>query len=169
MPWPGGEGAAHSSVVDSHGFLSTAFPHLKLVKKLMMNGIWQSPSVQAATGSTATIATVPIRAAVLRPPDSGRTRHSPTAAAAATGAATAATGQRRPRTTVVTPAAATAPALDFEFFKARVESLEAENAKLKDENRGQVLSLARAREQKDAAEREKQEIIDARNLIGRAA
>ncbi len=55
------------------------------------------------------------------------------------------------------------------FFKARVESLEAENAKLKDENRGQVLSLARAREQKDAAEREKQEIIDARNLIGRAA
>ena len=67
-------------------------------------------SVQAATGSTATIATVPIRAAVLRPPDSGRTRHSPTAAAAATGAATAATGQRRPRTTVVTPAAATAPA-----------------------------------------------------------
>src|SRR3954452_19567618 len=48
LPCPGGEGAAHSSVVASHGFLSMTLPHLMLEKKLMMNGIWKSPSVQAA-------------------------------------------------------------------------------------------------------------------------
>src|SRR6187397_371537 len=48
LPWPGGEGADHSSVVASQGFLSTRAPHLILVKKLMMNGIWKKPSDQAA-------------------------------------------------------------------------------------------------------------------------
>src|SRR5262252_6001262 len=48
LPCPGGDGADHSSVVASHGFLSTSAPHLMLMKKLMMNGIWNSPSVHAA-------------------------------------------------------------------------------------------------------------------------
>src|SRR5437773_3364828 len=48
LPCPGGDGADHSSVVASQGFLSTALPHFRLMKKLMMNGIWKSPSVQAA-------------------------------------------------------------------------------------------------------------------------
>src|SRR5216683_2310199 len=48
LPCPGGDGADHSSVVASHGFLSTTLPHLRLLKKLMMNGIWNNPSVQAA-------------------------------------------------------------------------------------------------------------------------
>src|SRR5471030_3115290 len=48
LPCPGGDGAAHSSVVASHGLLPTALPHLMLVKKLMMNGIWKSPRPQAA-------------------------------------------------------------------------------------------------------------------------
>src|SRR5436309_13019168 len=36
LPWPGGDGAAHSSVVASHGLRSTALPHLMLMKKLTM-------------------------------------------------------------------------------------------------------------------------------------
>src|SRR2546426_6501219 len=48
LPCPGGEGADHSSVVASQGFLSTGFPHLMLEMKLMMNGIWNSPRLQAA-------------------------------------------------------------------------------------------------------------------------
>src|SRR5262245_8262306 len=48
LPCPGGDGADHSSVVASHGFLSTTLPHLMLERKLMMNGSWNSPSVQAA-------------------------------------------------------------------------------------------------------------------------
>src|SRR5436190_17026466 len=39
LPCPGGDGAAHSSVVPSHGFRSTAFPHLMLMKKLTMKKI----------------------------------------------------------------------------------------------------------------------------------
>jgi len=39
LPWPGGDGADHSSVVASQGFLPTALPPLMLAKKLMMNGI----------------------------------------------------------------------------------------------------------------------------------
>jgi hypothetical protein len=38
LPCPGGEGADHSRVVASHGFRSTALPHFKLEKKLMMKG-----------------------------------------------------------------------------------------------------------------------------------
>src|SRR5262249_36926235 len=34
LPCPGGDGADHSSVVASHGFLSTSAPHLMLLKKL---------------------------------------------------------------------------------------------------------------------------------------
>src|SRR6476661_3204602 len=48
LPCPGGEGADHSSVVVSQGFLSTAFPHLMLMKKLMMKNNWNSPSPQDA-------------------------------------------------------------------------------------------------------------------------
>src|ERR1700688_1271079 len=48
LPCPGGDGADHSRVVASHGFLSTGLPHLILLKKLMMNGIWKSPRLQAA-------------------------------------------------------------------------------------------------------------------------
>src|ERR1700730_15230981 len=52
LPGPGGEGADHSRVVASHGFLSTTAPHLMLVKKLMMNGIWNNPIAHAATPMT---------------------------------------------------------------------------------------------------------------------
>src|ERR1700694_518297 len=52
LPCPGGEGADHSSVVASHGFLSTTLPHLMLVKKLMMKGIWNRTSVQAGMPMT---------------------------------------------------------------------------------------------------------------------
>src|SRR5712692_1749404 len=48
LPCPGGDGADHSSVVASHGLRSTALPHLMLLKKLMMNGIWNSPRLHAA-------------------------------------------------------------------------------------------------------------------------
>src|SRR5437762_12594749 len=48
LPCPGGDGADHSSVVASHGLRSTALPHLRLPKKLTMNGIWNSPRLQAA-------------------------------------------------------------------------------------------------------------------------
>src|SRR5689334_15073463 len=48
LPCPGGDGADHSSVVASQGFLSTSAPHLMLLKKLTMNGIWKRPSPQAA-------------------------------------------------------------------------------------------------------------------------
>src|SRR3954469_15585372 len=48
LPCPGGDGADHSSVVASHGLRSTSAPHLMLKKKLMMNGIWNSPRPQAA-------------------------------------------------------------------------------------------------------------------------
>src|SRR5204863_5865947 len=47
LPCPGGDGADHSSVVASHGFLSVALPHFRLLKKLMMNGIWKRPRPQA--------------------------------------------------------------------------------------------------------------------------
>src|SRR5256885_5650587 len=48
LPCPGGDGADHSSVVASHGFLSTTLPHFRLEKKLMMNGSWKSPRPHAA-------------------------------------------------------------------------------------------------------------------------
>src|SRR5262245_48741385 len=48
LPWPGGDGADHSSVVASHGFRSTSAPHLMLLKKLKMNGSWNSPRPHAA-------------------------------------------------------------------------------------------------------------------------
>src|SRR5947208_2239717 len=48
LPCPGGDGAAHSSVVASHGLRSTAFPHLMLEKKFTMNGSWNSPRPHAA-------------------------------------------------------------------------------------------------------------------------
>src|SRR6476646_4253026 len=48
LPCPGGEGADHSSVVASHGFLSVSAPHLMLPKKLRMNGIWKIPRDHAA-------------------------------------------------------------------------------------------------------------------------
>src|SRR5262245_51638406 len=48
LPCPGGDGADHSSVVASHGFLSTALPHLMLVKKLMMKNSWKRPRLQEA-------------------------------------------------------------------------------------------------------------------------
>src|SRR5882757_7075868 len=48
FPCPGGDGADHSSVVASHGFLSTAAPHFRLLKKLKMNGSWNRPSVHTA-------------------------------------------------------------------------------------------------------------------------
>src|SRR3954469_7716895 len=43
LPCPGGDGADHSSVVASHGFLSTALPHLMLMKKFTMKNNWNSP------------------------------------------------------------------------------------------------------------------------------
>src|SRR5262245_16711214 len=52
LPCPGGEGADHSSVVASHGFLSVALPHFRLPKKLMMNGIWKRPRPHAANPIT---------------------------------------------------------------------------------------------------------------------
>src|SRR6266576_920673 len=48
FPWGGGEGAVHSRVVASHGLSFTFFPCLMLQKKLMMNGIWARPIIQAA-------------------------------------------------------------------------------------------------------------------------
>src|SRR5436190_2235050 len=48
LPCGGGDGAVHSSVVACHGLSSTFFPYLMLQKKLMMNGIWARPIVQAA-------------------------------------------------------------------------------------------------------------------------
>src|SRR3954470_18421528 len=48
LPCPGGDGAAHSSVVASHGFLSVAAPNFRLLKKLMMKGIWKRPNPHAA-------------------------------------------------------------------------------------------------------------------------
>ena len=47
MPCPGGDGADHSSVVASHGLSPTRLPPLMLEKKLMMNGIWNSPRPHA--------------------------------------------------------------------------------------------------------------------------
>lgn len=55
------------------------------------------------------------------------------------------------------------------FFKARIEALEAENARLEAANQGQLLSLERARRQKEQAEAEKRQIIEARGAIDRAA
>src|SRR5437899_7380837 len=52
LPCPGGDGADHSSVVASHGFLSTTLPHFRLEKKLMMNGSWNSPRPHAAKPMT---------------------------------------------------------------------------------------------------------------------
>src|SRR5438093_13265595 len=48
FPCGGGDGAAHSSVVASHGFRSTALPHLMLMKKLTMKNSWNRPSPHAA-------------------------------------------------------------------------------------------------------------------------
>src|SRR5215471_17387711 len=48
LPCGGGDGAAHSSVVACHGFMSTSLPHLMLMKKLMMKNSWKSPSPHAA-------------------------------------------------------------------------------------------------------------------------
>src|SRR6266481_4806703 len=48
LPCPGGDGADHSSVVASHGFLSTSAPHLMLPRKLTMNGSWNKPRLHAA-------------------------------------------------------------------------------------------------------------------------
>src|SRR4051794_38960382 len=48
LPCPGGDGADHSRVVASHGFLSTSLPHLMLLKKFTMNGSCARPSVHAA-------------------------------------------------------------------------------------------------------------------------
>src|SRR6266436_6626282 len=48
LPCGGGEGAVHSSVVASHGLSFTFSPRLMLQKKLMMNGIWARPMIQAA-------------------------------------------------------------------------------------------------------------------------
>src|SRR5882762_3637036 len=52
LPCPGGDGADHSSVVASHGFRSTSLPHLRLMKKLTMNGSWKSPRPHAANPIT---------------------------------------------------------------------------------------------------------------------
>src|SRR5882724_235405 len=68
LPCPGGDGADHSSVVASHGFLSTALPHLMLLKKLMMNGIWHKPSVQAAIPMTMFHFSRPALCAYIAPP-----------------------------------------------------------------------------------------------------
>src|SRR5213078_4903720 len=48
FPCGGGEGAVHSNVVASHGLSFTFLPCLMLQKKLMMNGIWARPMIQAA-------------------------------------------------------------------------------------------------------------------------
>src|SRR5665213_3667213 len=47
LPCPGGDGADHSSVVASHGFLPTFWPPLMLQKKLMMKKIWKNPRPHA--------------------------------------------------------------------------------------------------------------------------
>src|SRR5437899_8276539 len=52
LPCGGGEGADHSSVVASHGLRSTGLPPLMLMKKLMMNGIWNRPRPHAAKPMT---------------------------------------------------------------------------------------------------------------------
>ena len=62
------EYADHSSVVDSHGFLSTVLPIQMLEKKLMMNGIWQRPSVQAAMPITTFQCSRPALCAYCAPP-----------------------------------------------------------------------------------------------------
>src|SRR5947207_1440841 len=48
FPCGGGDGAVHSRVVASHGLSFTFLPCLMLQKKLMMNGIWARPMIQAA-------------------------------------------------------------------------------------------------------------------------
>ena len=48
LPCGGGEGAVHSKVVASQGLSFTFSPCLMLQKKLMMNGIWARPMIQAA-------------------------------------------------------------------------------------------------------------------------
>src|SRR5262245_44955835 len=52
LPCGGGDGAAHSSVVASHGFAPTFFPFFRLMKKLMMNGICATASIQAPHDET---------------------------------------------------------------------------------------------------------------------
>src|SRR5262245_58351799 len=52
LPCGGGEGAAHSMVVASHGLSPAGLPFHALQKKLTMNGIWNSPSIQAPIEET---------------------------------------------------------------------------------------------------------------------
>jgi hypothetical protein len=47
LPCGGGEGAAHSRVVASQALAGARAPLFKLMKKLMMNGIWAIASPQA--------------------------------------------------------------------------------------------------------------------------
>src|SRR5437867_6313048 len=68
LPCPGGDGADHSSVVASHGFLSTTLPHFRLEKKLMMNGSWKSPRPHAAKPITRFHFSSPALCPYCRPP-----------------------------------------------------------------------------------------------------
>src|SRR6516164_7583773 len=68
LPCPGGDGADHSSVVASHGLRSTTAPHLRLEKKLTMNGIWKSPRAQAAKPITRFHLSRPALCAYCMPP-----------------------------------------------------------------------------------------------------
>src|SRR5262245_44870800 len=68
LPCPGGDGADHSSVVASHGFLSTAAPHLMLMKKLTMKNSWKKPSAHDAWPWTTFQCSTPALCAYCAPP-----------------------------------------------------------------------------------------------------
>src|SRR5918996_5858253 len=52
LPCGGGEGAAHSIVVASHGLSPTCCPFQMLQKKLKMKGIWKSAIIHAPHDET---------------------------------------------------------------------------------------------------------------------